>query len=72
MNRQKIVDRIFVGAGHPIICDEPDSIGYDDFVCKIFWENIDFILSEEDKSTISSLSYWFRCIDLGINSVTIR
>lgn len=31
-------------------------MGYEDFV----W----FVLSEEDKTSDSSLEYWFRCVDL--------
>ena len=36
-------------------------MGYEDFV----W----FMLSEEDKTTLRSLTYWFRIIDLDNNDI---
>jgi serine/threonine-protein phosphatase 2A regulatory subunit B'' len=36
-------------------------MGYEDFVY--------FMLCEEDKSTIQSLNYWFRVIDLDDNQI---
>ncbi|GAB4813663.1 hypothetical protein N2152v2_000709 [Parachlorella kessleri] len=52
----RIVDRVFAQAGRPFSSGTPGKMGYEDFC----W----FIMSEEDKSTDSSLEYWFRCVDL--------
>mmetsp|Transcript_27528 Transcript_27528/g.44795 ORF Transcript_27528/g.44795 Transcript_27528/m.44795 type:complete len:574 (+) Transcript_27528:137-1858(+) len=52
-----IVERIFEQAGRRFIAGTPPGMmGYEDFA----W----FLLSEEDKSTETSLEYWFRCVDL--------
>lgn len=50
-----IVERVFKGAGRRLRCTVADRIGYEDFV----W----FCLSEEDKSTVSALRYWFKVLD---------
>lgn len=52
----RIVDRVFEQAGRPFTSGTPGRMGYEDFV----W----FILSEEDKTSDTSLEYWFRCVDL--------
>lgn len=50
-----VVDRVFKGAGRRKRCNVPDRIGYEDFV----W----FCLSEEDKSTVPAIRYWFKVLD---------
>jgi Ca2+-binding EF-hand superfamily protein len=52
----RITERVFSQAGRPFTSGVPGRMGYEDFV----W----FILSEEDKTTETSLEYWFRCVDL--------
>lgn len=52
----RIADRLFSGAARPLTSGVPNRMGYEDFV----W----FILSEEDKTSNSSLEYWFRACDL--------
>ncbi|QDZ20266.1 regulatory subunit of protein phosphatase 2A [Chloropicon primus] len=59
----KIVDRIFSEAPRKFKCKVPGYMCYEDFV----W----FILSEEDKTTEASISYWFRCLDLAGNMVLV-
>ncbi|GFR42212.1 hypothetical protein Agub_g3103 [Astrephomene gubernaculifera] len=52
-----IVDRIFEEAPRKFKAGTPPGkMCYEDFV----W----FILSEEDKTTDTALTYWFRCVDL--------
>ncbi|GLI63104.1 hypothetical protein VaNZ11_006008 [Volvox africanus] len=52
-----IVDRIFEEAPRKFKPNTPQGkMCYEDFV----W----FILSEEDKTTDTALTYWFRCVDL--------
>jgi hypothetical protein len=57
----RIVDRIFEQAARPLRSGVPGRMGYEDFV----W----FILSEEDKTSETSLAYWFRwgggCVCVG-------
>ncbi|XP_063491555.1 serine/threonine-protein phosphatase 2A regulatory subunit B'' subunit beta isoform X2 [Symphalangus syndactylus] len=53
----KMIDRIFSGAvtrGRKV--QKEGKISYADFV----W----FLISEEDKKTLTSIEYWFRCMDL--------
>ena len=57
----RIADRLFAGAARPLSSGVPNKMGYEDFV----W----FILSEEDKSSNSSLEYWFRACDLNGDDV---
>ncbi|KAK2080070.1 hypothetical protein QBZ16_002466 [Prototheca wickerhamii] len=52
----RIIERIFSQAARPFSTGNPAQMGYEDFV----W----FILSEEDKTTDTSLEYWFRSCDL--------
>ncbi|CAD2221705.1 protein phosphatase 2 (formerly 2A), regulatory subunit B'' [Angomonas deanei] len=59
-----VVDRVFEGIGRRKHCKSENEMDYEDFV----W----FCLSEEDKSTFTSIRYWFRILDLdgdGILSV---
>ena len=58
-----VVDRIFAECPRKFRCQVPGMMCYEDFV----W----FILSEEDKTTEPSLSYWFRCLDLACNGVLV-
>ncbi|KAL3082928.1 hypothetical protein niasHS_010730 [Heterodera schachtii] len=66
----RIIDRIFSAAvirtppeqrtvpqpTGPIRQQPIETIGFEDFVC--------FLLAEEDKRHLTSIEYWFRCIDL--------
>lgn len=58
---RKAVDRIFEQIPRRFKSDVKDKMNYEDFV----W----FMLSEEDKTTLRSLQYWFRVIDLDDNSI---
>jgi serine/threonine-protein phosphatase 2A regulatory subunit B'' len=58
---RKANDRIFEQAPRKFTCKEKDKMGYDDFI----W----FMLSEEDKTSIRSLHYWFKVIDLDNNGI---
>ena len=53
---RRIVDRVFEQAGRRFLSPQKGKMTYEDFVF--------FMLSEEDKSNIDSLQYWFNCIDL--------
>lgn len=53
---RRIVDRVFEQAGRRFLSTEKGKMTYEDFVY--------FMLSEEDKSNVDSLEYWFNCIDL--------
>ena len=53
---RRIVDRVFEQAGRRFLSTEKGKMTYEDFVY--------FMLSEEDKSNVNSLEYWFNCIDL--------
>jgi hypothetical protein len=54
-------------------------MNYEDFVCKlnifdyvkskIFFYTIVFVLSEEDKTTNTSIEYWFKILDLDQNGI---
>ncbi|MCL7028462.1 hypothetical protein MKW94_015945 [Papaver nudicaule] len=57
----RIVDRIFSQIPRKFTCKVEGKMGYEDFVY--------FMLSEEDKSSVPSLEYWFKCIDLDGNGV---
>ena len=59
----RIVDRIFSQGPRKFASQVPGYMGYEDFV----W----FVLSEEDKTTETSLHYWFRCLDLDGNAVLV-
>jgi len=52
----RIVDRIFQGAPRKLSTEDPDKMGYEDFI----W----FLLAEEDKTSDTALEYWFRCCDV--------
>ena len=56
---RKAVDRIFEQVPRKFKSNTKDKMGYEDFV----W----FMLSEEDKTTLRSLEYWFKVIDLDDN-----
>ena len=53
---RRIVDRVFEQAGRRFLSPQKGKMTYEDFVF--------FMLSEEDKSNVDSLQYWFNCIDL--------
>ena len=53
---ETIVDVIFQGVPRKMSSDQPGKMNYEDFI----W----FCLSEEDKTSDTSLEYWFRCVDL--------
>eukprot|EP00667_Euglena_gracilis_P003178 EG_transcript_3184 len=53
---ETVVDIIFKGVPRPLSSDKPDKMNYEDFT----W----FCLSEEDKTSETSLTYWFKCVDL--------
>uniref|UniRef100_A0A2C9W9J5 EF-hand domain-containing protein n=1 Tax=Manihot esculenta TaxID=3983 RepID=A0A2C9W9J5_MANES len=57
----RIVDRIFSQGPRKFTSKVEGKMGYEDFVY--------FILAEEDKSSESSLEYWFKCIDMDGNGI---
>ncbi|KAL7172618.1 hypothetical protein ACSBR2_032159 [Camellia fascicularis] len=57
----RIVDRIFSQVPRKFTSNIEGKMGYEDFVY--------FMLAEEDKSSQTSLEYWFKCIDLDGNGV---
>ncbi|KAG0586111.1 hypothetical protein KC19_2G065000 [Ceratodon purpureus] len=57
----RIVERIFSQVPKKFKSGVEGKMGYEDFV----W----FILSEEDKTSETSLEYWFKCVDLDSNGV---
>eukprot|EP00760_Papus_ankaliazontas_P034461 PhM_4_TR7208/c0_g1_i1/m.30713/K11583/PPP2R3; serine/threonine-protein phosphatase 2A regulatory subunit B'' len=52
----RILDRIVAGHARRLTSGRPGKLNYEDFV----W----FCLSEEDKTSVQSLQYWFRAMDL--------
>eukprot|EP00759_Apiculatamorpha_spiralis_P057649 PhF_6_TR8734/c0_g1_i1/m.13735/K11583/PPP2R3; serine/threonine-protein phosphatase 2A regulatory subunit B'' len=52
----KAIDRIVQGYARKLSSNKPGKLNFEDFV----W----FCISEEDKSTPQSLSYWFKVVDL--------
>lgn len=34
---RKIIDRVFSGAGHPIMCSDKSKMGYEDFICILYY-----------------------------------
>ena len=52
----KVVERIIAGYARPLRSGIPGKMGYEDFVV--------FLISEVDKTNLTSLDYWFRCLDL--------
>lgn len=58
---RKAVDRIFEQIPRKFKSTVKDKMNYEDFV----W----FMLSEEDKTTIRSIQYWFKVIDLDDNRI---
>jgi len=52
----RIVDRIFQGIPRKLSSNDPDKMGYEDFI----W----FLLAEEEKGSDTALEYWFRCCDM--------
>ena len=58
---RKAVDRIFDQVPRKFKSDKKDKMNYEDFV----W----FMLSEEDKTTLRSVRYWFKVIDLDDNQI---
>lgn len=57
----RIVERIFSQVPRRFTSRVEGKMGYEDFV----W----FILSEEDKTSETSLDYWFKCVDLDCDGV---
>ncbi|CAH8390420.1 unnamed protein product [Eruca vesicaria subsp. sativa] len=57
----RIVDRIFSQVARKFSSKVEGKMGYEDFVY--------FILAEEDKSSVPSLEYWFKCVDLDGNGI---
>ncbi|XP_020588881.1 probable serine/threonine protein phosphatase 2A regulatory subunit B''delta [Phalaenopsis equestris] len=57
----RIVERIFSQVPRKFTSKVEGKMGYEDFVY--------FILAEEDKSSVPSLEYWFKCIDLDGNGI---
>lgn len=57
----RIVERILAEVPRSFRSKVEGKMGYEDFVY--------FILAEEDKSSESSLEYWFKCIDLDGNGI---
>jgi len=53
---RRMVDRLFTQEPRRFSCGTPNRMGYQDFI----W----FSLSEEDKTTDTSIEFWFRAIDL--------
>lgn len=51
-----IFDRIFSGFTRTLMSQTPNTMTFQDFV----W----FCISEEDKTSPTSLEYWFKCVDL--------
>ena len=58
---RKAVDRIFAQVPRKFKSGQEGKMGYEDFV----W----FMLNEEDKTTLRSLQYWYKVIDLDENGV---
>jgi len=58
---RKAVDRIFDQVPRKFKSQTKDKMNYEDFV----W----FMLSEEDKTTLRSVNYWFKVIDLDDNLI---
>ena len=52
----RVVERVMEGRGRPFIAGQSGRMGYEDFVV--------FLMSEVDKSSDTSVDYWFRCLDL--------
>jgi serine/threonine-protein phosphatase 2A regulatory subunit B'' len=50
-----MVERLFSGA-RPLNCTVPDRLDFKDFI----W----ILISEEDKSSVTSLKFWFRMLDI--------
>ena len=45
-------------------------MNYEDFTCNFTSKNKkDFVLCEEDKTSIASIEYWFRLLDLDENGI---
>lgn len=58
---RKAIDRIFEQIPRKFRSDIPGKMSYDDFI----W----FMISEEDKTSIRSLEYWFKVVDLDQNGI---
>lgn len=58
---KKVVDIIFNQVPRKFKSGVPDKMNYEDFI----W----FIISEEDKTTLRSLEYWFKIMDLDQNGI---
>ncbi len=58
---RKAVDRIFAQVPRKFKSGVQEKMGFEDFV----W----FLLSEEDKTTRTSIEYWFKVIDLDSNGI---
>eukprot|EP00744_Colponema_vietnamica_P015632 GILI01021921.1.p2 GENE.GILI01021921.1~~GILI01021921.1.p2 ORF type:complete len:370 (-),score=139.45 GILI01021921.1:101-1210(-) len=58
---KRTVDRVFSEAGRRFKSSQPGKMSFEDFVY--------FVLCEEDKSTVRSLEYWFKLVDLDCDGV---
>jgi serine/threonine-protein phosphatase 2A regulatory subunit B'' len=58
---RKAVDRIFAQIPRKFKSGVKDKMGFEDFV----W----YLLSEENKSSRTSIQYWFKVIDLDNNGI---
>ncbi len=58
---RKAVDRIFNQVPRKFKATINDKMGFEDFV----W----YLLSEEDKTTRTSIEYWFKVLDLDDNGI---
>ncbi|KAJ4726921.1 serine/threonine protein phosphatase 2A regulatory subunit B''alpha-like [Melia azedarach] len=56
---RRVIDRIFSEAPKKFTSNVPGKMNYQDFIY--------FLLAEEDKTTESSIEYWFKCLDLDGN-----
>ena len=58
---RKAVDRIFAQIPRKFTSNHPDRMGLEDFI----W----YLISEEDKTTRTSIEYWFKVVDLDNNGI---
>ena len=63
---RKAIDRIFGQAPRKFTCATPNKMSYEDFICK---PHTGFMLSEEDKTSVRALEYWFKVIDTDSNGI---
>ena len=58
---RKAVDRIFAQVPRKFRSGHPDKMGLEDFI----W----YLLCEEDKSSRTSIEYWFKIVDVDNNGI---